>query len=289
MYYIVSFLSFCVGALPLAFWDVTAKVLAMATWDLLRLRRKIMERNMEIALGAACEGRARSRMGRQSYYHFYLTVLEFLGGGRHDIAGNIEISGGEHMNRALEGGKGCYILVAHVGNWEAFGTSVSRFFAPAYIAVKTVGSSGVNRFVSERRALGGLLLLNRSSPGTAVRQMFEILKRGEIIGFILDQRRPGEPLVPFFGKPTQTNTSLAAIWQRRPAPVIPGVSHRTAVGHHHVEYFPPLELRANDGAKDAAKDAEHVLYLTQEFNLALEKLIRRHPEQYLWQHNRWKG
>lgn len=289
MYYLVSFIAFLIGCLPMWIWDVTAHVLAFISWDILHLRRRVMEKNIEIALGDSCQGRDRSTVGRKSYYHFYLTVLEFLGGGRNDLSTNVEFKGGEHIHQALEGGNGCYILVAHIGNWEAFGACVSRGFAPAYIAVKNVGSQGVNRFVEERRQLNGLLVVNRSSPGTAIRQMFSVLKRGEIVGFILDQRRPGEPMIPFFGRPTQTNTSLAAIWQRRPAPVIPGVGHRTAVGHHQVEFFPALELPPLlVDPKESPEQKEHLHALTLEFNLALEKLIRRYPEQYLWQHNRWK-
>lgn len=282
-------LSFAFGCTPPRLYDYAAKALAFLCWDVFRLRRHVMERNIGIALGQECRGTQRSFIGRSSYYHFFLTVFEFLAGGKRDICGNINFKGVGHVKQALSQGKGCYIIVAHVGNWEAFGACVSRFIAPAYVAVKNVGSPTVNRFVTDRRVKSGVLLLNRKSPGAAIRQIYEVMKRCEIVGFIMDQRRPGEPLVPFFGIPTQTNAALAGIWQRRPAPVIPGVIHRTAVGRHEVEFFPPLDIPDSYLQKEADAEPAAIYGITLLFNQALEKMIRLYPEQYLWQHNRWKG
>jgi len=53
----------------------------------------------------------------------------------------------------------------------------------------------------------------------------------------MPQARPGEPRLPFFNKPAKTNTSLAAFWQRYPAPIVPGYCRRVAVEKFVVEFL----------------------------------------------------
>ncbi|MCX6128205.1 MAG: lysophospholipid acyltransferase family protein, partial [Proteobacteria bacterium] len=110
----------------------------------------------------------------------------------------------------------------------------------------------------------------------------EVLDRGEIVGFVIDQARPGEPRLPFFGTPAQTNTSFAAIWHRRQAPIVPGYMHRTAFGEHVLEFEKPLHL---DVSKDRAND---ILQHSELFNTVVERAVRKYPEHYFWLHNRWK-
>ncbi len=40
--------------------------------------------------------------------------------------------------------------------------------------------------------------------------------------------------------------------------------------------------------EEYAGQADAVRAITQRFTAALERLVRRHPEQYFWLHRRWK-
>ncbi|MCX6131608.1 MAG: lysophospholipid acyltransferase family protein, partial [Proteobacteria bacterium] len=110
----------------------------------------------------------------------------------------------------------------------------------------------------------------------------EVLARGEIVGFIIDQARPGEPRLPFFSKPAKTNTSLAAIWCRARAPIVPVFIHRQSFGHHIIECQPELVLQ------ETASSADDIIHNSLIFNRVVETAVRRYPEHYFWFHNRWK-
>jgi KDO2-lipid IV(A) lauroyltransferase len=54
------------------------------------------------------------------------------------------------------------------------------------------------------------------------------------------------------------------------------------LGKHRLHFDPPIEL-TNTG------DRKHdIVENTKRFNLVLEKVVRKYPDQWLWIHRRWK-
>ncbi len=259
-----------------------ATVLAVLSFDVLRFRRRLILRNLEIAFGSEWSAQQRVAVGRASMRNFFLTVFEFLESVERDLLAELTEEGKEHAHQALEGGQGAYILCGHLGNWEAMGGAGSRFAAPSHALVKEVGKGGANRLVDELRRKAGFSPIYRKPKGSAMKAIYQALRRNELVAFILDQARPGAPRIPFFGTPAKTQTSLAAIWRKTPRPVIPVSIHRTAPRQHHVKGWPPLELTRTDNAE------QDMITLTTTFNATLEKMIRTAPEQYFWLHDRWK-
>ena len=173
-------------------------------------------------------------------------------------------------------------MVCHIGNWEVFAAQVSQQIRQVHVPVKKVGSFGVNRLVEEIRHKHRFMTVPRAKKGDAYRAILGGLKRGEIIGFMMDQSRPGEPRVPFFGEAAKTNTSLATMWLRLQVPVIPGTIRRVGIFKHEISFYPPLQL------EKTGDDAADVLQVTERCNQAIERVILDNPEQYFWFHNRWK-
>ena len=98
----------------------------------------------------------------------------------------------------------------------------------------------------------------------------------------MDQSRPGNPYLEFFGQPARTNTSFAAIWRRCPAPIIPGYIVRHEFGRHTVHFLPEVTLDQTEN------EEEDILRHSRIMNGVIEGVVRQHPEQYFWMHNRWK-
>lgn len=281
MYLTLKAFAACLGRLSDRFASLLAAALAVLVFDVFRLRRGLIIQNLGIAFPDMTAAE-KTRVGRASVENFALTAMELFRSKRHDIAGKISISGAEHMRGALAEGRGAYILCFHLGNWEAMGAKCTRVFTPSYVLVKKVGHGGVDKFVSEMRAHNGFLTVKRQKKGDGFSAIKEILSRGEIVGFVMDQARPGEPKLPFFGRPAKTNTSFAAIWRRQPAPIVPAWIRRKRIGEHELQFFPEVRPTVTD---DAEAD---ILRHSTEFNAIVEQHVRSCPEQYFWMHNRWK-
>ncbi len=283
MYVALSTLSYSLSCLPKVALDGVARILSAFIFDILRFRRALILKNIKIAFGEKYSAEDRVRLGRASVYHFALTMLETLVSVRKPIAADVSVEGERHLREALAQGKGAYILCFHMGNWEAMAAKMTQSIVPSYVLVKKIGSPGVQRWVEETRQRNDFRWIKREKKGDGFRGIREVLSRGEAVGFAFDQTRPGEPRLPFFGHPAKTNTSLAAIWRRYPAPIIPAYIQRESFGVHTLKFFPEVKLTVSENL-----DAD-ILTHSQQFNQVLEELITQCPEQYFWLHNRWKS
>ena len=275
-------LTWTLSKLPISTLDRMAHWIGWIGFSLLRIRRKLILQNLRIAFPDKEES-DRIRIAAASFYHFTATVLELLSVRDGTLGATITFRGEEHLRQALQQNQGVYIICGHQGNWEAMAAAVSMRVRNAYVVVKSVGSPGTDRFLTELRKKNGIFRIPRMKKGDGMRGMIEAMHRNEVVGFMVDQARPGAPFLPFFGKRAKTNTSMAYIWSQQKAPLLSVHTHRIAFGRHETILSPPFEL------KETGDLQADVLTHSAQFNIAMEEMIRAYPEEYLWMHNRWKG
>lgn len=282
MYQILTIIGFFCARLGDKGQEHLARGLATILFDILRIRRRLMIHNLSLAFPDVPE-KTNVQTARTSLYHLCLTMIEFLASTHRDISKHVTIKNPEFAQQILARGQGMYAVVTHMSNWEAFGSALTRQVAPTYVIVKKVGGPSTNRRIEFLRAHNDFLTVKRQKKGDAFAAIRDTLSANRIIGFVMDQSRPGEPKLPFFGIPAKTNTSLAAIWRKCPAPLIPVLLHRIpGTRRMEIEFLPEIQLE-----KTADESADILRHSTQ-FNAAVEAIVRRHPDQYFWMHARWK-
>ena len=239
-----------------------------------------MNENLKIAFPELSKDERRS-IARESYYHFCLTILEFLAFPAGTLGLNTKIVGAEPLKAALKKG-GVYVLCIHMSSWEAMGSALSAQIAPAHVVVKPFHPKALQTFLTEKRQKNGFYSILRKRKGEGMLAIENVLAARGMVGFVIDQARPKSPRLPLFGKPAKTNTSFAAIWRKAPAPIFPMFITRKKPGEFMIEVEPPIELTVSE---DAAQD---ILAHSLIFNQCVESIIRLCPQQYLWMHDRWK-
>jgi KDO2-lipid IV(A) lauroyltransferase len=117
----------------------------------------------------------------------------------------------------------------------------------------------------------------------AVRRVPRVLRAGGAVAFLVDQGVVGlaSTYVRFFGRWAKTPRGPAVFALRLGAPVVYGVALRRPGGKYLLS-FEPIETE-DTGDLDA--DVERIVH---RYTAALERWIRRFPDQYFWHHRRWK-
>jgi KDO2-lipid IV(A) lauroyltransferase len=173
------------------------------------------------------------------------------------------------------------VLTAHVGNWELLALAHRLTGYPLTVVVRPLDSPAVEALADRLRRRAGVELIAKRG---ALRPVLDALGRGRLVAILLDQnatRREGV-FVPFFGRPANTSKSLALLAVRTRTPVVPVFVRRERPGRHRVVVHPALEPPAT---KDARRG---IVEFTARCTRVIEAEVRRHPEQWLWIHDRWR-
>lgn len=282
MYQFLTFLAQIISRLPLPLLDLFARILAFLAFDILRIRRKLVIKNLQIAFGSEKSLSELTKIGRASYHNFCLSLLEFFYSYNHHPAESTTIRNKEVLHKILARGQGAYVLCIHMSNWEALGASCAKEFGPIYFTAKKVGRPPVDNFINDLRRKRDFYAITPKKKGDGFKAIKKALGEGKLLGFVIDQARPGEPKLPFFGKPAKTNTSFAAIWKRHKAPIVPINIFRRGVFNFEIVPLPEIIL------EEKGDDKAEIIEYSKLFNQTVEEMVKANPEQYLWLHNRWK-
>lgn len=183
-------------------------------------------------------------------------------------------TGWEHVEAARAQGKGVIALTPHLGCFE-----VISLYIAARMAITSMYRPPRQKFLDTLMHGGrerGQMKLAATDMG-GVRQLLKALKRKEVIGMLPDQV-PGNgegEWVPFFGRPAYTMTLVGRLIESSGAAVVMCHCERLPRGQGYALHFSPLSFDLTTS-------------IPKQMNVALEAVIRQHPEQYLWSYNRYK-
>ena len=199
-----------------------------------------------------------------------------------EVRKRVDFVGLQHFRAGEAQGRGVLLLTAHLGNWELGALAHGAVVGPLHVMVRPIENGLVDRLVTRRRETHGNRVIRKRS---AARDVLRVLERSGTVGILADQNTlAGEAVfVDFFGSPAATNKGFAQLALRSNAAVIPAFARWDYRKKRHVvEYGPAIELiRTGSSAQDVVSNS-------QRFQSALEERIRRHPDQWLWIHQRWK-
>ncbi|HUO51814.1 MAG TPA: lysophospholipid acyltransferase family protein [Gemmatimonadaceae bacterium] len=264
-------------------WAVAAGGALGSLGYLLGIRRTVVERQIAAAFPGLAP-REVARIARASYANLGKVAIEaaLLSrlGAPEILALFDEVSGWDAVERARAGGKGIVFLTGHLGNWELAGAFVAAHGIAFDAVARRMGNPLFDAYLTRtRRRLG----MNIVPDAEAVRRVPRTLRAGGSAAFLADQSglNLASTYVPFFGRPAKTPRGPAVFALRYDAPVILGIA--THLPHARFRMtFEPVEF-ARTGDLDRDTDA-----LLAAYSRALEKHVRAVPEQYFWQHRRWK-
>jgi KDO2-lipid IV(A) lauroyltransferase len=186
------------------------------------------------------------------------------------------------VERARARGKGIVLALGHIGNWELT-CRLSRYVQPNAAIAKRSWHPRLDALAEELRGRTAVQTFWRDDPATG-RSMLKLFRAGGTLGILIDQDIAGvqNVFVPFFGRPAATPRAAGDLALRFDATLLVITCARRPEGGHVLEV---VEVPHHAGASD--REAE-VVRLTAACAAVQEAAIRRHPEEWVWMHQRWK-
>jgi len=250
-------------------------LLAFVVGSALRVRRAHVEQALRRA-GIAPAHRVASAMYRSLGQGLFELVAMALRPGR---ALDVDLDR-ERFDGLSAGGRGFVVATAHTGNWDLVGCAAAEQ-VPLTVVTKKLSIGFLDRlWQGARRARGATLV----SPGQARRAARAALGRGEAVVMVIDQapeRERGTLVLPFLGQLARVDLAPALIALSARAPLVIAFPLRRDDGRHALQIARVIEPPEHP----SRQWAERAMALATG---DLEQFVRRHPEQWLWMHRRWK-
>ncbi len=283
-YCLVRFVLCLVQALPLAFCQAAAGVLAPLFSDVLRVRRKTIDENLRHAF-PDLDPAGRRRLARRMWEHLFLFVLDVAQAQRKLRGGNywryMHFSGEAQLTKALLAGQPLILVTAHFGVFELATYTIALFGYPLFTVARPLDNPYLDEFVNRFRQTTGQTMLSKQSD---YERILDLLASGATVSFVADQYAGSKGCwVEFFNRPASAHKAIALFALQHHAPVIVGSCRRLDRPlQWEMMLHAAFDPRAADGSLASVKE------ITQWYTHQIEEMVRLAPEQYWWLHRRWK-
>jgi len=265
--------------LPLSWSRKIALVLGRIAFRVIPRMRRVGMANLDLAYGDTLSTAEKKRILRGALDNLALTAAEFSRLPRmakRRFKGYVEVTGFEHIDTS----RGFLGISGHLGNWEWMCPAVASCGFQVAEVVRPFAQPWLNTVIDRTRREGGITTIPKDNAG---REVLNLLRKGWLMGLLIDQspRQNGVP-VTFFGQSCWATVAPVMIALRAKVPIHPVSMFRDERGHYTCRFHPAVEMvRTGDPLRD-------LMVNSQRCQNALERIIREHPEQWLWFHRRWK-
>lgn len=284
VYLIVRVCISLVQAVSIETCAAVARYSGFFLYDLVKLRRKVIDENLSIAL-ADHSPSERAEVARRMWEHLLLLVCEIAHAPRKIHETNwrdfVSIHNKREMVSQLLSNRPCVAVTAHYGNFEIAGFMSGVLGFTTFTVARTLDNPFLDEYVNRFRELKGQLILPKAGSAP---QADAVLATGGTLVLLGDQNAGKRGVwVDFMGRPASCHKALALFSLLNRAPMMVVYCRRGRRPMHFdfgmAEVFDPL--CPGEGQGD-------VRNLTQWYNGVLEREIREAPHQYWWVHRRWK-
>jgi KDO2-lipid IV(A) lauroyltransferase len=254
-------------------------------------RYEIAKQHIRQAFGESVTAAEIDRIIFGMWTHLFRMVTEIVQLPRklrlYNCADVIEFRNGDRLVQALCTGRPVIVLSGHFGNWE-MATAVQGLYGfPAGIVARDLDNSYLHEwFCRWRQATGHRLISKKGGAG----EMVTFMDHRGCLGLLGDQDAGSRGLfVPFFGKQASTFKSIALLAAQYRALICVCYARRLDddfQNNRWVKYEVGCEEVIDSDDYD---DADAIRLITERYTAALERAVRRAPQQYFWVHRRWKS
>jgi phosphatidylinositol dimannoside acyltransferase len=174
------------------------------------VRTRQLRKNLRRVVGPAMsELRMDTLVGEalRSYSRYWLETFRLEAMDHAAVAANFDqnMTGAQHLDAALEGGKGAIMALPHSGNWDASGIWLVHHSGPfTTVAERLKPDSVFDRFVAYRESIGMEVIALTGGQSAPTQVLIERLRANRVVCLLADRDLSRNGIdVSFFGEPAR--------------------------------------------------------------------------------------
>jgi KDO2-lipid IV(A) lauroyltransferase len=243
--------------------------------------RKTTYHNLALAKNLKLSEKQLKKIARLSFQNLVIVGLEYfrLKASRKKMDQVIQGYNLKPLSDQAQSGQGSVAVTGHIANWELCFLHFTQMFKASAIG-KPIKNGRLYRFIRSIREMhGGKIVEMQDALSKGIKQ----IKEGDIFAMVNDQSFTSSFYsYPFFGSRAWTSPSPALLAYKAEVPIFVVTTTRLKKGKYEYRISDPIWPNRKNPLK------VELPRLMDEIMNHFEKHITKHPDQWLWQHKRWK-
>ena len=218
---------------------------------------------------------------KNSYKNLIYNLYEFIENQSLDLEGfekKITVQNENIILDAIKNKRKIILITAHYGNWEYGNTFIPLKYAPTTMVGRPMNNKYLNKELDETRTRNNTQMLTKREAG---RGLVKAIKNNRILGFVIDQHNGDGIDIKFLGHKVKQTDSASRLAVKFDALIIPLFFTMDSFGKYTAKFYEPIDPKNYTGENQ-------ILNLTQEQANIMQEHILSKPDQWFWQHKRFK-
>ena len=272
---------FLVLILPKSFVKIFLDFLAYFIYLVNFEHKKYAYANLDFIYKDTISNHKKTQIVKGSYRTLVYNLFDFIENQTLDLDGfeeKITVKNEKVILDAIENKRKIILITAHYGNWEYGNTFIPLKYRPTTMVGRPMNNKYFNDELTKTREKNNTQMLEKRE---AARGLVKALKDDRILGLVIDQHNGSGIEIDFFGKKVLQTDSSSKLAIKFDALIIPVFFQRTSFGKYDAIFYDGIEPQDFKGENQIRE-------LTQAQANIIEQQILKEPNQWFWQHKRFK-
>jgi KDO2-lipid IV(A) lauroyltransferase len=239
--------------------------------------------NLDLAYENKISNEKKDEIIRESYKSLLFNMYEFIQNqsiSKEELLAKANIENEDVILNAIKEKRKIMFVTAHYGGWELAIPYVALKYGMLAVVNRKMDNPLINDMYVKARNRNNIILLEKK---VAAKGMIKAFKKDQHIAVAIDQHIGLGEEIDFFGKKVMATDSTSRMALKFDAVIIPVFAVMKDFGDYTIKVGEAIDVVDYE-----FKSVNKINELTQIQNKLIEEQIKLKPEQWFWQHKRFK-
>ena len=281
LFLIYKSFKFILLLLPKKFVLIFLNALAYLVYLINKEHKYYAKANLDFVYNNTISEQRKKEIIKNTYKNLVYNIYEFIQNQTLDLIGfekKIKVKNEHIILNALKEKRKIILITAHFGNWEYGNTFIPLKYAPTTMVGRPMNNIYFNKELNETRTRNNTQMLTKRD---ASRGLVKAIKNDRILGFVIDQHNGIGIDVEFLGHKVKQADSSSRLALKFDALIIPLFFTMQSFGKYEARFYDPIDPRN-------FTQNNNITAISQAQADIMGQHILKYPDQWLWQHKRFK-
>jgi KDO2-lipid IV(A) lauroyltransferase len=283
VFFIYKFYEFWFKLIPNFLLKYILIIMAYFIYTINKKHRKVIDINLDLAFHKQLSKDEKNNIAWQSYKSLMFNMSEFMENqylSKEDLLAKGHIKNAHIIEKAIKEERKIIFITAHYGGWELALPYIALKYGTVAVVNRKMNNPYMHAMYEKARDKNNVVMLEKK---VAAKGMLVAFKKGQHVAVVIDQHIGTGVEVNFCDQKVMATDSTSRLALKFDAIIIPIIAQMNDFRNYDIKVGNALDVREIE-----FKTEDKIAELTQLQSDIIQAQVQNKPEQWFWQHKRFK-